>query len=1150
MIVRPATARWLVLALIVAAARRSAAAPADEEGGTPPPAGEPPPATAPAESADIHRPLGPPLFPFYQHYLRTADSTTVRNILYLYASTDNPNGSWSRLLVPFFYREHSVAPPRDLLYLFPLLFFHKDSPEESFNLAIPFYFERGTPAGFTRLLLPFWHQSETPERLRHHVLFPLFRYTEERSSPENPLVATRLGLWKILELWESRVDSEHRDRAVLNFFNWRQEAQGGLPVYRSSWQGQGEAAQGKTHLFPFYWHGREGASRHLWVLPFFGEVESQGGSDLYFPLLLSSIGGGSGGERSLNILFPFFHYSESPKTYSIASYPFFDYSRDETGTSSGILFWLYRTRWLSETGKRTHSILFPLSHFDVEPDGSRGDRWFFPYIETFDSKALWRFVLPLYFERQSLAGGETDYFFRVALPVGLSFGSPRDYFTMVFPLFWASRDGPRGWETFFPIYWQLTTASSQRLHIVPFVSYRSFPSRKQLFVGGPLYIHERFYDHRGELSGTGHNFLWPFVRIESRNDGYNYRLLPLFSASRSGDTRGLLITPLFFQETGPRGTHRYFFPVYGRFDDGRIERDYYAAATYIRTVEKDETGDPIRKRSDILFSLAGWESDLRSGGEHRHVLPVGYWETRSPAVDRTVAGPFYYSHRIREGEEESRLSLVAGNLFLSRTSEGPLSVEEPGAATAAVVTPGAAPVKADAAPDGADAATPGTTAGEAATVETAPRRGETYRDQGILWPMSRWYRSAGGESGSWVIPFYFDIKSDLKQNRAIFPLYFEQEDRLFYDPTFFRFFFLYDRETWRGGHRSSVGQVIFDWKAEESAGRYRVRFLYPLLEHSWGEDGYRFNFTPLLVRSRKERTVDNHLFPVYWRGGTERRSATGEWRSERRHFYLLPLYGFEEKGHRRDQYFLFPLMHVRTSRESIHFELWPVFFYRDEPGIGSVKLWPLHADESGPTAGEFWVSRFLFLSKRFDRPDSWKYRFDPFIFRASEGPDSFGIAGLFELFAYNRRGDSSSYRAIPLLFGSSRGDSSSMGVIPFHYRRDFGKEEIDYMVPWRFFFLTHWLRGASGERHFGVLWKLFEHTDNPNRPDFHEVKFLERVFFKRSTETSSQLELNPFFATYRDETRDETEYSILLSLYRYRKVRGQTTHTIFFFLHF
>src|SRR5262245_27573625 len=63
---------------------------------------------------DVYKPLGPSIFPLYQHYLRTSDNTTVRNLLYLYTTADNPNGSWARLLVPFFYREHQTAPPKDL----------------------------------------------------------------------------------------------------------------------------------------------------------------------------------------------------------------------------------------------------------------------------------------------------------------------------------------------------------------------------------------------------------------------------------------------------------------------------------------------------------------------------------------------------------------------------------------------------------------------------------------------------------------------------------------------------------------------------------------------------------------------------------------------------------------------------------------------------------------------------------------------------------------------------------------------------------------------------------------------------------------------------------------------------------------------------
>jgi hypothetical protein len=178
------------------------------------------------------------------------------------------------------------------------------------------------------------------------------------------------------------------------------------------------------------------------------------------------------------------------------------------------------------------------------------------------------------------------------------------------------------------------------------------------------------------------------------------------------------------------------------------------------------------------------------------------------------------------------------------------------------------------------------------------------------------------------------------------------------------------------------------------------------------------------------------------------------------------------------------------------------------------------------------------------------YRLDPFLFRFSEGPDTVSWGALFETIAYRREGTASSYRVIPLVFGYTQDETSATGIIPFHYRRNFGKEEIDYGIPWRFLFLTHTLQGASGERHFGVLWKLFGHTDNPNRPEYLEVRFLERLFFRRRTETSSQLEVNPLFSYYRDETGDESRLSILFDLYGYRRTAAGTEYRVLFFLKF
>ncbi len=1104
------------------------------------------PASSPAAPRDdAYRPLGPDLFPLYQHYLRTADQTEVRNVLYLYASTDNPGGSWSRLLAPLFFRSVSSEPKESLFYLFPLLFFHKSSEEEAYNFSLPLYYDYRTPDSAFQMLLPAWVRTEADKITRHHVLFPLFRHTQDDSIAETPVTSSRTGIWKILELWESRGEPGVTDYRALNLFNWRDETKSGLPLLFSySWAQNGDSVDGKTYLFPFYWHGRTGSSEYRWFVPFYGASRSPGESDHFILPLLSRFGGDSQNERRLDLLFPLFHYAEGPKSFSVASFPLFGYSSSETEASWNVLFWPYRTTHTFATGKRTHSFFFPLSNFDVEPDESQGSRWLFPYIETFNEKRLWRFVVPLYYEYQTLAGGSTDWFFRTGLPLYWSWGYPEDSFSMGFPLYWASRNGPRGWQLFLPLFLSSYSASSYGVHVFPLVSYRSLPSRKQLSLLGPTYFHESFYGLEGEPTGSGNHVLWPFFGVENRSDGYLYRFLPLFWTSRDGDSSDLLVTPFYYQASGPEGTHRYFMPFYGRYETPKLTRDYYAAASYVRTREKTESGALARERDDILWSLLSFEKEHTVGASHQHILPLAYWNTRTQAEDYTVAGPLYYSHRITEGDEDHYLNLVLGNVFLSKIIEGTRPEEPPPIPEVA-----AKPVDTEA--EAAKSPAPVAKTDDAPPASPVRARKERiWSDQGVLWPLTRWYKDASGSEGAWAMPVYWSVKDNLSSHFALFPLVFSQKEETPYNLNYFRYFFLFDKEEWRGGYRYTLGQLLFDWKAEETNEAYRWRLLYPLLEHEWSRDGYSFQLTPLFNLSRKEGTTNHWLFPFFWMGGTERKLATGETRFDSRHFFLFPLYGIHQKPAHSDHYVLFPFVHFQTSNEAFRFELWPSFFYRDEPTLFATRVWPLHSEEHGVTAGDFWVSRFLFLSKHFVKGDDSEYRLDPFLFRASSGPDKFGIGGPLELFAYDREGASSSYRAIPLVFGYSKEDKNAIGVIPLYFGKDFGKEEIDYLLPWRFLFLSHHLKGASGERHTGVLWKLFERTSNPNRPEFGELGFLYRFFFSRHTETSSQIQVNPLFSYFRDETEDESRWSFLLSLYSLHTVKGRREHTLFYFLSF
>jgi hypothetical protein len=644
-------------------------------------------------------------------------------------------------------------------------------------------------------------------------------------------------------------------------------------------------------------------------------------------------------------------------------------------------------------------------------------------------------------------------------------------------------------------------------------------------------------------------------------------------------------------------------------------------------------------------------------------LPLGYWHTKTPLEDTCLVGPFHYSHRVASAEKTHHLSLFLGNLFYSEVVEGELPQQRP-SALAGGAEPDAAtdntadefvppdPPETDAtktdspeppAPEGSGQS------GTAADTSLFPlsaspglperRRGEIYRDRGFLWPLSRSYWSAEGEEGQWVIPFYFNLRDDASQKLALFPFYYRQRDAGPRDFNFFRYFFLFSSETWRGGRRWSLGQVLFDWMADESAGSYRYRLLYPIVQRSWDSEGSTFDFTPLCRFSSRGDTVRNYFFPIYWEGSTSRTREDGTKRIKDSHFFLFPFYGRQTRTTRTDYFVLFPFFHLREAVDSLRFELWPFFFWRDEPGLSAARLWPFHADETGVTAGDFWVSRFLFLSKRFETPQTDTYRLDPFIFRKSEGPDSFGIAGLFELFGYDRKGDDvslrlfpfstrrsptlsafrlwplltdevgqsagdswlsrylylskrfetpdaysyrldpflfrasgrpdafsmgglfelfaysrrgteSSFRALPLAFGESSAQSSWFVLLPFHYNQDFGAERINYNRIWWAFFLTSYLRGGDGESHTGVFWRLFEKTANPNRPEYGELGLFYRLFFSRSTETSSSLRVSPFFSYYHNEVEDETQYSFLLSLYRYRRVGGDVRHTLLYAIDF
>ncbi|MGQ9591968.1 MAG: hypothetical protein ACUVYA_16935, partial [Planctomycetota bacterium] len=880
-----------------------------------------------------------------------------------------------------------------------------------------------------------------------------------------------------------------------------------------SWESAKTPPRSRLYLYPllFFYDRTEEGTFHA-QLPLYAFSSDGVDRDLWLPPLLSRIGWGEEGRRRADVLFPLFHYSGDRSGFRVYSFPLVHVSANRPENRWLSLGILWSAAFDREKKKSTFSFLYPLSRFDNEPDGSRGENWFFPYIETYDEKSLSRFVLPAYYEYCSLLGGRTDWFFRLALPIHLSTGKPDDYFSTFLPLYVSSVASDRGWRLLAPIYLDVFSPASRTTHLFPLVSFRSVPSRSQVFVLGPLYVNERLYGLRRQRTGTAHHFLWPLFTFETRDDGYRTSAFPLFHASRRGNSRALLLSPFYYESESPRASARYVFPFWGRYDSPSLTREYYPLAAYIRSRARDEGGKIVSEGSYALWSLAASERDEARGIAHTRILPLGYWRTSRPGSSSTLAFPFYYGRRSEAEGEKTSLDLVLGNLFVSRSREK-------------------------------TAPAPGAEARE------GPREG-SWREVGVLWPLLRSYSSSAGDWSRWAIPFYADSKSDLRRTFALFPFFYRQVDSGPYEVNFWRHFFLANAEAWRGGYRVSAAQVLFDWKADAAADSYRLRILYPLLERSSSKDGYSFSLTPLCVFSRQGEVVENRIFPIYFQGATYRTDESGERRAIDRHFFLFPFYGHIVRRAYRDDYAPFPIVHLRTSADALRFELWPFLFFRDEPALFAVRLWPLHADEARVNAGDSWISRWLFLSKRFETREGARYRLDPFLFRLSAGPGEFGLGGLFELFAYSRTETASSFRTLPVFYGRWDEEGSVVAAFPFHYDRTRRHEPVGYGDPWRFFFLSNRLEGADGERHASFLWRAFERTDNPERPGFGEFGLLYRLFFVRRTEVSSSFAIRPFYSYYRNEADDETEQSFFFSVYRQRKAGGRVRRTLFWLLEF
>jgi hypothetical protein len=1146
---------------------------AESEPSPPAPAARPRP-----PGSDTIEPLGPSLFPIYEHYHRGKDNTDVKTVFFLYHSTDRLDGQGkSRLLLPFFFWERQIEPPDYRLYLFPFLYFHRSSPEESYDYSIPFYFRNRTPTGAYRVLFPFLWESEDPRTgiTTDRVLFPLWKLTRDLSRPSQPEKRIRFGIKYLLELFEAKFGEKLTRLRAFNFFNFRGETESGISLFgHERIVAPDGVAEERSWLFPFFQRSDTLDGKSFQLFPFYGSF-AHGGvvKNYYTPLVWR--GQGDGGFRSL-ALFPFYHRitQERPEYSYFASYPFFDWMRNPQERNWGILFFLFRANHQYETGKNAYSVLWPLGRFEVEPDGMKGHRRMLPfYYEDWNESRNLRFGIPIYWNYQELSQGEWEWDFTLCLPTYIGWGARHDYFATGFPLYWSVRSGASGWDLFIPFFFRDFDRTSSAFYSLPLVLVR-YPSQVTVAPLAGAVSYRRFYDS-GTPVGWAANALWWLWGVkETPNEG-DLRLLPLFMSLRRGEDRSILIFPFLFLQKGPTQSQAYFFPVYGKFrsSDGRLKQDFYALGTYAHTTEYDDQGAPFRTTNDILWSLISFQENSKTGYSHQRVLPLGFWRTRSVNADRTIQVPFYYSHRIQEEDRTYFLSMFLGNLFLSRRVERDLpptlapppepaapaaaGPPEPSTSSASSSSPGPSPKPDPArslapAPPGAPSSPPLPAGGPSVAPIPIPRIVESY-ERGVLWPISDFGRDSKGNPFEWVLPFYHHSQTPTEEKRSFFPFLYTTTQTGPYQVGYFRYFFLLDWERFEAGYRFSIGQLLFDWMSDGLKSEKRLRLLYPIIENRWSPDGYKYQITPLWQGEKSERGGErktNHfIFPVFWVGKTQLQNPEGGYTTDQSHFFIFPLYGVSKKSLRTEHDVLFPFVHYQRSLDGFAFQLRPFFFLRRDAGESSMYLWPIHAGESGEGAGEWWVSKYLYISKLFRKRQGFRYRLDPFLFWASDSVPESRVGGLFGLVDHHRFTDpedteETRWRVLPLAYGYSRPTDSAAAVFPLSFARDFGAREIDYLVPWRFFFVLNWLRGA-GDRHFSLLWKLAEYTDRPGQARFHDFRILQGLVVDRRTESARQLAFQPLFDYLRNDDEKELEWSILFSVFQHKEKWGVSRNTLF-----
>jgi hypothetical protein len=404
----------------------------------------------------------------------------------------------------------------------PFYFHSRDGKGDSFTLVPPFYLERERAFESDRFFLLFGTQTRGS---RHdlHLLFPLIRYSSYKDQQDRwrallfPLLdLTRdgerhhltlvdfsflLGLFTLLDLeWGiptseeddslgshysffsvlnmlrlvgGRSAGEYRDFELLTLFSSEK-----LSLYQHHWSKE-EGGDGRTVLFPVYWHFRddEGEAIHLW--PLYGWERDGSGTTKHHAL-----------------------------------YPLLTYMRNESKAEWGLDFPWPLVRILRAEGGDHETRLLPL-FWSFEREGKKL-LTFPPFYASYENGEGFtrRFYTPLLgtFE----GPGEEEWGVDLLYPL-LSWQRSKEYaHERIFPLYWRTRDEESHIMEVTPLFWHYRNQEGYAFDLLfPLFSHFGFGEDDHTYSVLPLFklIADR---PKQEVPGrTQVDFLWPLINYGS-----------------------------------------------------------------------------------------------------------------------------------------------------------------------------------------------------------------------------------------------------------------------------------------------------------------------------------------------------------------------------------------------------------------------------------------------------------------------------------------------------------------------------------------------------------------------------------------------------------------------------------------------------------